>query len=155
MKKLINDIKNFKELTLGQKIILGVKLYFLVAIAGGILTVTGLTSPSTYPARSTSATSSTKPKVQTKRDAAKDAARLLGGSSRQEDQIRRLAARHTVSAQTITDKAAKSSELCQAQGHKGSIQDWAFGALTFADELTEQMALDDVFVTYVLMGCPK
>jgi hypothetical protein len=97
----------------------------------------------------------TAPRTAQAKDDARSAAELLTGGQRQTDQIRRISNEHKVSPTTVADKAAKAAEICQNQGHAGDLRGWAFGSLTFVDEITEPITLDDAFVTYVLMGCPQ
>jgi hypothetical protein len=140
---------DLKDLTKGQKIAMGVGLLFMVGYVGQQL------DPVTPPPDNTPVIRyEAAPKVQPKDDA-KAAAELLTGSQRQADQIRRIANQHKVSPKAVADKAAKTADICRSQDHVGDLRGWAFGSLTFVDEITEPITLDDAFVTYVLMGCPQ
>jgi hypothetical protein len=140
---------DLKDLTQGQKIAMGVGILLMVGYVGQQL------DPVTPPPNTAPVIRyETAPRAPQPKDDAKAAAELLTGSQRQADQIRRISSKHKTPPNAIADKAAKTAEICQQQDHVGDLRGWAFGSLTFVDEITEPITLDDAFVTYVLMGCP-
>jgi hypothetical protein len=140
---------DLKDLTKGQKIAMGVGLLFMVGYVGQQLDPV-TPPPNTAPVIRYEAA----PKAQPKDDA-KDAADLLVGGPKQADQIRRIAKKHNVPAETVADKAAKSAELCGQNDFPGNAIGWSHASLQFVDEITEPIDINDAFVTYVLMGCPQ
>lgn len=140
---------DLKDLTQGQKIAMGVGLLFMVGYVGQQFWGNPPAPPPTQPAVRYETVQVAQPK-----DEAKAAAELLTGSQRQADQIRRISSKHKTPPNAIADKAAKTAEICQQQDYVGDLRGWAFGSLTFVDEITEPIPLDDAFVTYVLMRCP-
>jgi len=137
---------DLKDLTRGQKIA------FLVVGIGllvyGYQTAFGTPYGAIPPAASPEAPSSVD-------EEATRIANLLGGGSRQAEQVRVIAARYGVAPVVVGDKAAKTAETCR----NPVSQTHVFGVLTFvakiaADDGSRAMTLDDALISYTLMGCP-
>ena len=137
----------FSNLPLKYKIVLGVFAVALANTVGAQIESSQRASGSTVTSINADASKAQDPYLE--------AARLLGGGSTQADQIRRISKRYNSNPTAVADKAAKSAELCEAQGKfAGNSVAWSHGSITFVDELTGPIDFNEAFVTYVLLGCP-